>query len=130
MLKSDPCLILGWIRGDIPVYIGAAGAVASKAALGLVVQITLSITYSDPVGVGPAYPILIVSHRPCPSSWDDSLGRESGIIRMLPIWRNHRIQPFPPFRRDLFPFMPIPHCPQTPLAEITPSKSKAEQYNE
>jgi hypothetical protein len=36
MLKSDPCLILGWIRGDIPVYIGAAGAVASSAALRLV----------------------------------------------------------------------------------------------
>lgn len=33
MLKSDPCLILGWIRGEMPVYIGAAGAVASRAAL-------------------------------------------------------------------------------------------------
>jgi hypothetical protein len=36
MLKSDPCFIFGWIRGDIPVYIGAAGAVASSAAQGLV----------------------------------------------------------------------------------------------
>ena len=35
ILKSDPFLILGCIRGDIPVYIGAAGAVASSAALGL-----------------------------------------------------------------------------------------------
>ena len=33
MLNSEPCLILGWIKGDIPVYIGAAGAVASSAAL-------------------------------------------------------------------------------------------------
>ena len=33
ILKSDPCLILGCIRGDIPVYVGAAGAVASSAAL-------------------------------------------------------------------------------------------------
>ena len=89
ILKSDPCLILGCIRGDMPVYIGAAGAVASSAALGLVVQIMSSVTYSDPVGVGPAYPILLVSHRPCPSNWDGSLGRKSGIIRMLPIWRNH-----------------------------------------
>lgn len=94
----------------MPVYMGAAGAVLKSA--GLLHQLSpyqaeLQQTHSEPVGVGPAYPILLRQlHHPHSSTSNNLLGREGTVIRIKSFRRYHLVQPLPKFRWDLFPFMP------------------------